>query len=231
MKRSRRVLGEPAAPRAGTRERAERNHKHISFGWAVSLGLLAASGLGCTTGAVPRIGESPPTAKDPADEQKYLEVFQRYSDQHAIYQGVDTRAFVAATVQSKALVEARVRRDGEFRGLPKHEVEQNLLAEQARLEAVREVVLGVHVNEPKYDDFDKADSIWRLTLKSGDEELRPTSVRRLGRSRANLSAIYPYLDTFWVAYVAQFPQVKRFGPLKLRVASVLGQAELQFPAE
>ncbi|MBX7098539.1 MAG: hypothetical protein K1X89_12580 [Myxococcaceae bacterium] len=185
-------------------------------------------GCACATARVPRIGEPPPVVPDAAVESAYQAQIERVSARGAVYDGLDTRVFVAATVQTPAFVEARVRRSGSFKALPAAEVEANLASEQARLSDMVEVVFGVHCNEPKFDDFDKPSSIWRLTLSSGAQELAPREVKRMGRASLDLRSIYPYLDTFWVAYVARFPRpAEEPGAYQLRIASSLGKAELE----
>ena len=55
----------------------------------------------------------------------------------------------------------------------------------------------------------------------------------MGRATLNLRAIYPYLDTFWVAYRVRFSKIEDCAEDKVvvRVASTLGHAGLQFPAK
>lgn len=188
-------------------------------------------GCACATARVPRIGEPPPVVPDATVESAYQALVERSSARGAVYDGLDTRVFVAATVQTPAFVEARVRRSGGFKALPQAEIEANLASEQSRLGDMVEIVFGVHCNEPKFDDFDKPSSIWRLTLSAGGQELAPREVKRVGRASLDLRSIYPYLDTFWVAYVARFPRpAEEPGAYQLRIASSLGKAELELKA-
>ncbi|MBI3182170.1 MAG: hypothetical protein HYZ28_08500 [Myxococcales bacterium] len=191
----------------------------------------------CATGRPPITGEPGPVLADEAAERAYREVLARYTDQHSIYDGVDTRLFAAATYQSPAFVEARVRRMGEFQAQPPELVEAALAKERGALEGIYAFVLGVHANDPRHDDFDRPESIWRLALIAGGHETAPASVRRLGRSDLNLRAIYPHLGQFWVAYEVRFSGEEHGAStvpegaerMTLLVASTLGKAELHFP--
>jgi hypothetical protein len=187
----------------------------------------------CATGHVPRIGEPPPTARDEGAEKAWQLVLTRYSDRAQVYDGLDTRLFCAATLQTPLFVEARVRRMAAFQALPLPEADASLAAEVARLSQSTEVFFGVHANDPRHDDFDRPSSIWRLTLSACGQEYASTEVVRIGRASLNLRAIYPYMDTFWVAYRARFPKIARCEDkvVKLRIASTLGIAKLEFPAE
>lgn len=193
--------------------------------------LVVLAALGCTTARVPLVGEPPPALLDPKAEDAYQAVLERVSARGAVYDGLDTRVFVAATHQSPGFVEVRVRRTGGFKALPQAEIESNLAAEHARLSDTTELLFGVHANDPKFDDFDRPNTIWRLTLVDGAAELSPKRITRLGRGSLDMRALYPYMDTFWVAYVVQFPKATGTGPYVLRVASSLGKTELKLAAE
>ncbi len=195
----------------------------------VALVLLAL--CACTSSRIPRIGEAGPTVKDPAEENAYQALFERYSDREAVYDGLDTRVFFAGTFQAPAFVEARAKRQAQFKALPQEEADALLKSEMASMGSGTEFVVGVHANESRWDDFDKSSSIWRFTLNAGGTDHAPVEVRRVGRSTLDLRGLYSYLDTFWVAYRVKFPKVTATGTMQLRVASALGKATMEFPAE
>ena len=202
---------------------------------ALSASLLAA----CAGARVPTVGEPAPALKDEAAEKAYQETLERYTSRREIYRQLDTRAFAAATYQAPAFVEARVRRQGAFQAQPEALVEANLEKERAALEPFHEFFLAVHLNNTRFDDFDKKGSIWRLALVTPAGELVPAKIERVGRANVNLRATYPYFDDFWVGYRVAFPRSLESGQpsvpegttrLVLRMASTLGQADLEFPA-
>lgn len=188
---------------------------------------------GCVHVRVPRVGEPPPVAEDEAHEKQWQETLTRYSDRAQIYDGLDTRLFIGATYQAPFFVDARVTRLAEFQAVPAGALPGLLDAERLRLSEVTEVFLGVHVNEAKHDDFDRFNSIWKLTLTACQKDYAAKEVVRVGRASLNLRAIYPYLDTFWVGYRVRFPKVETCAEDKvhLRIASTLGLAKLEFPAQ
>ena len=201
--------------------------------------LLGALASGCVT-TPPTVGSEPPTLKDEAAEKAFQEVLARYTGRAEVYQGFDTRLFAAATFQTPAFREARVRRRAEFQHIPAPRVEEMLAEERTEAAQAHTFFLGVHTNDPKYDDFDRRNSIWRVALLTTAGEARPTSIRRIGRTNLDMQASYPYMGTFWVAYRVDFPTTFPDGTpvipagtekVTLRLASTLGTADLVMAAQ
>ncbi len=205
---------------------------------------LAVAALLATACTPPRIGGPPPRLHDRQAEHAYQELLGRYSAHDEVYGGrrfafdpaADARLFAAATFQSWRFREARARRTAAFRSEPPSVLEKRLATERLEDEVANTFFLGVHLNDPLYDDFDRDNSIWRLAMVTGVGEAAPLSIRRIGRSNLNLRALYPYLDDFWVAYEVRFPKRLQDGrvllpegeaTLTLRLASTLGKAELK----
>ena len=201
--------------------------------WA-ALAWAAWTLAACATARIPRVaGDPPPAFSDGEAERAYQAVLDRYTQSRAVYDHLDTNAFVHATWQSPAFVQARVARDARFHALPADEAAKALALEQARLGDAVEFLLAVHVSASTLDDFDRRDSMWRLALDVGGREVTPTQVVRLGRTNPQLRAIYSYLEPFWVAYRVRFPQVELppGQPFTFRLASAAGQADLQYTAD
>jgi hypothetical protein len=199
--------------------------------------LLVASACSLS---VPRVGEEGASVPSSAEETKYQGTLERYTDHAEVYDLLNTRMFTALTYQSWPFREARVHRMALFQVQPQPIVEKNLAAERAAFESFHEFFFGVHLNNSRYDDFDRRNSIWRIALLTDAGETTPSSVERVGRSDLNMRAIYPYMDEFWVAYRLRFPRQLPAGDpvippgtkrLTVRIASTLGKAELHFPAE
>jgi hypothetical protein len=209
----------------------------------VKLKLRAAALLavlaGCTT-TPPTIGDPAPRLTDRRKEQAYQDTFAKYSDRAEIYDGFDTRMFAGATFQTAAFREARVQRLAEFQFLPRPRVDELLAAERAEEAQFNEFHLGVHVNDPRFEDFaNRKRSIWRIVMLTPLGEVEPVSVERIGRANLDMRAMYPYLGVFWVAYRVRFPKVLQDGTsivpesathVTLRLASTLGHAELRMHA-
>ncbi|MFZ5445661.1 MAG: hypothetical protein ACOZQL_37055 [Myxococcota bacterium] len=189
---------------------------------------------GCATGRIPRVpGDPPPAVKDVDAERRYQETLERFTSARGVYDNLDSKVFVQATWQSPTFAEARVRREGLFKAWPEAELEQRLAAERARLEDATELFFAVHANDYRFDDFDRPNTMWRMVLVAGGEELRPLSIERLGRTNVELRSYYSYLESFWVGYRVRFPKhaFAAGETFRLKLASALGQAELPFTAD
>lgn len=194
--------------------------------------VLAVALAGCATGRIPRLGTDPPPADpDAAIESAYQQTLERYTRSQGLYDLFDTRLFVHATWESGAFTEARVRRLARFRAMPVEEERAALEAERQRLRDVVEFHLAVHANDPKMDDFDRGNSMWRLALLVDGREVAPQLVERIGRTTTDQRSIYTYMEPFWVGYRVRFPRPSGGGAMTLKIASSVGRAELAFPGE
>ncbi len=202
--------------------------------WALLLGAF-----GCSL-TPPALGERGPVVKDPETEKAYQAALARYTARAEIYDLLDTRIFAAATYQTWPFRQVRTHRLAVFQVQPAPVEQRHLAEERSEFESFHEFFFGVHVNNYRFDDFDRPNSIWRVALVTETVETTPLKVQRVGRADLNLRAIYPYLDDFWVAYRIRFPITTRNGDpvvppgtstVLLRIASTLGKAEMRFPAE
>jgi hypothetical protein len=209
--------------------------RRLAFG----LGLLCWAALGCSL-KVPRVGEPAPVVADVAAERAYQKTLDHFTANREVYVGFDTRFLAAATYQSPSFRVARVKREAVFLQHPPELVSKALADEERDGAQFIDFVFGVHVNERRFEDFDKKDSVWRVVLVSEAGQTTPLSIERLGRSHLHLRAYYPYLDDFWVAYRFRFPRVTASGQpsvpagaktLTLRIASPLAAADFTVPAE
>lgn len=202
------------------------------------LGALLMALTGCVS-TPPTLGDAPPGFRDERQELGYQSVLEKYTDRAELYSGFDTVLFAAATFQSPAFREARVRRTAHFQALTRERVAELMGQELAEAGRTHEFFLGVHVSNYRYDDFDRASSIWNMVLVTPSGEVKPVSVERVGRADMELRAYYPYLGTFWVAYRVRFPTTFADGTpvippgaerVVLRMASSLGKVEMRVHA-
>jgi hypothetical protein len=204
----------------------------------LGLGVALLALAGCAR-VPPTVGDPAPTVPDVEAERAYTRVLERYSDRGEIYAVFDTRLFAGATLQTPAFREARVRRKAVFEVLPPPKVDALLADERDQAAQAHEFFLGVHVNEPRYDDFGRPDSIWRVVLITPSGEVTPQQIERIGRADLPMRAYYPYVGSFWVGYRVRFPRAFTDGSpviaegtqrVTLRLASSLGQVELEVGA-
>lgn len=204
----------------------------------VAVGALATLG-GCK-GGPPTIGDPPPQLADDGAERAYRDVLTKYSAQAQIYSGLDTQLFTGATFQTWAFRQARVHRLAQFKSMTHTEVDAQLAAEKAEFDQFHVFTLGTWTQDPKFDDFDRKDSVWRIALVADGVEVLPVDVRRVRKVNQDTRAIYPYMGEFWVEYRAKFPKLRSDGTpvlppgtrdVVLQLASTLGKAELRTAAE
>jgi hypothetical protein len=205
----------------------------------VACAVAAAGPWACRSGP-PTIGDPAPALEDPDAERTYREILDRYTGRDEVYAGFDTQLFAGATYQSWVFREARVKRLARFQRMTVEEIEAQMKQERADWEQFHVFELGTWLQDPKFDDFDRKDSVWRIALVTEGIELLPIKVQRESRVDQNVRAIYPYMGMFWVKYRVTFP---RKGPdgspllpngtkeLTLRLASTLGRADLRTQAE
>ena len=201
----------------------------------LGLGALLLALAGCVS-TPPTLGEPAPTFRDERQEQAYQDLLARYTERAELYSGFDTLLFVAATFQTPAFRDARLRREATFRSLPEEKLQQQLAQEMGEAARSHEFFMGVHITNYRFDDFDRPSSIWNLELVTPEGEVGPVSVERLGRADQNIRAYYPYMGTFWVGYRLRFPTAFPDGRpvilpsterVVLRLASTLGRAEMR----
>ncbi|MBI5545303.1 MAG: hypothetical protein HY901_15540 [Deltaproteobacteria bacterium] len=189
----------------------------------------------------PREGAPAPSkVGDRELEQRYQSTLARWTRHAEIYDGLDSRAFVAATFHSMSFREARVARTTAFFALPPAESQALLAVERQGHTEALELLLGMSANERRFDDLARPGSMWRLALVSSAGEVLPLSIDRLPRPDPNLTGLYPYLGPFWTAYRVLFPRTFANGAQVLpqqaqtfvvRLASSLGRVELGFELE
>jgi hypothetical protein len=196
-------------------------------------------GLAGCVSTPPTLGDPAPVLKDERQELIYQQVLERFTDRDELYIGFDTVLFAAATLQTPAFREARIHRATTFQSLSRERSEALLAQELAEAQKTHEFFLGVHVYNYRYDDFDRASSIWSMAMVTPVGEVRPLSVERVGRADMDMRAFYPYLGTFWVGYRVRFPTTFADGKavippsterVVLRMASSLGKVEMRVHA-
>jgi hypothetical protein len=183
----------------------------------------------------PRVGPPAPVVADRAAEERYQLVLARWTRRAELYDGFDSRLFVAAALETMELREAKASRLALFKALAPAEAEPLIAAERAAHAQVLSVTMGVHANERRFDDFASTGSIWRVALVSRTGEAQPVAIVRLPRPDASMRGLYPFLETFWTAYRIDFPRsfpngtqvlAQEPGKVLLRLSSALGKIEL-----
>lgn len=163
----------------------------------------------------------------------------RWSRSAKLYDRFETHAFLSAAYQSSELREQRVGQIADWRRMTAAERSAALDAEAAEGRQWEEFFLAFYTADPKDNDLDTRQSIWRIALViPGDGpvapvELLPAEVK-LVRVDAQLRELYPFVGEFHTAYRVRFPRWKEgvleARPFLLRVAGAEGQMDLDFTA-
>lgn len=196
--------------------------------------VLLAVATACASNRAPHVpGDPAPAVHDSDVEQTYQATLERFTGHGAVYDHLDTKSFFRATWQSPQFIDARVERVAMFKSMPPDERTSMLKAENARVEDATEFFFAAHLNDSKFDDFDRPNSIWRLALLAHGQEFKALAIDRIGRTDVTIRSVYSYMESFWVGYRVRFPKVV-LAPgekMTLRAASALGKAGLDFTAQ
>ena len=195
--------------------------------------------LAACSSVPPRVGEEPPHVPDNQKELAYHDTFDRWTRHAEMYDGFDTRMFMAATFESPEFVQARSQRMAEFLGLPAAEAQAQVARDLADASKGLEFFMGVSTSVRKVNDFGTVNSIWRVSLETSAGEVTPTLIDRISKPDDNLRGLYFYLGDFWVGYRMVFPTTLPNGQpvippgektVTFKLDSALGHAKLEFAA-
>ena len=119
------------------------------------------------------------------------------------------------------------------------EITRKELVQGVEEESTHNFFLSVYTPVKKWNDLDKDDSIWRLTLTDGERSVEASEITKL-RVDANLTKIYPHISDYDFIYLVRFPRSDETNSalitpesdfFKVRIASSLGVAHLDWEIE
>lgn len=194
------------------------------------LALLAPLSVGCAT---PEDRAHPLTSTVPLTPGDYDEVLHDWTRHDEVYDVLYRIAFFHVTYHSPAFRRAFLVRHPDVYG-PGSEEASRLLLTSEHSEEFIEFFLSASTANQRWNDLNRTDSIWRITLKSDDGEAVDGKVERV-KTTANLRAIYPYITPYANTYAVRFPRNTFTGEpvltpsteqLQMRVTSALGEATM-----
>lgn len=175
-------------------------------------------------------------ASDKLTADDYDDVLESWTRKDEIYDGLEHKLFVSATLHSPEFRRAFALAWPNVYGSGGQVTRRELVELTGEVERSHTFFLSVFTAENKWNDFDSADSIWRMTLRSGDVEVEPTAIFEIKKD-ANLTAVYPHIGRFDECYLVRFPMTDHQEKLiitstsesaTLRIASALGTATLDW---
>ena len=164
---------------------------------------------------------------DPQLKGDYGKALKKWSRSVALYGGLETRAFVRVVYLSPEFVDAQARELSRLRAELPDQAAETL---SRMREDYRQPTFFVVAFMPDRtaNDWDQANSVWRLALNLGLGERPPDRILRTEVPfNAELRALYPYLDDYSVAYTLRFPEPS---PPQLETNSTTAQAPAAQPA-
>jgi hypothetical protein len=150
-----------------------------------------------------------------------------------LYDRFETHAISTATYQAPEVRTRRAEQVAAWKAMTAAERADLLAAERAEGERWEEFLVALFTPDPRDNDLDVRQSIWRVALAvDGEPDLLPSEVRII-RPDGTLRDLYPHLHEYDVVYRIRFG--RRPGPalpgraFTLRIAGSEGRMEFAFP--
>ena len=167
--------------------------------------------------------------------EDYPDVLKTWTRSAKVYAVLEDKLFVTATFHSPEFRRVFPIAFPEIYGQGGEITRRELVDLTGDVESYFNFFLAVYTPVSKWNDLDRKDSIWRLTLISfEDVAVGPSQILSI-KIDENLRAVYPYIGHFDKCYLVRFPMTDPMKRLvigaeskgvKLRIASALGVAEL-----
>ena len=159
---------------------------------------------------------------EPKLEGEYGAALKVATREAAVFDNLETRAFVHVIQVTPQLAEAQADKLSALRGEPPSVAAARKA--KARDEAALKPIFFAVVSTPsaQWNDWDQKSSAWRIAL--GPDYLRvPVKMERFERPfSVELLALYPYLDDFHTGYRLEFEGKVEATPL-LQISGALGK--------
>ncbi len=195
----------------------------------------AALALGCVHQYDGSVSLVPRARIEAAD---YDEILDRWTRHDRVYDILQTVLFVDATFHSPEFRVGFLARHRDIYGQGSEEARRLALTDEGAEEGL-EFFISAWTPSDKNNDFEDADSIWRVTLEGDGGARVDGEVRRI-KTSANVRIIYPYVTDFARTYAVRFPRTTPTGAavltgatrrLTLRLTSAAGEATLIWEME
>lgn len=199
-------------------------------GLAALLAVCSALGSACTR--EPAVDLRVPTRTFKAKE--YEGMLKRWTRHRRIIKNFDTNLDVHVTYLSPEFVSAHAALYSKHYRLTRAEKQRYLAKRLAEVQANHEFFLGATTADTTWNDFDRKESIWRITLEDDKgTRVKPLTVKAISIKETHRT-YFPFLTVFHKAYHVIFPRVVGGRPFitdksrwfKLIFASPLGDIEL-----
>ena len=179
---------------------------------------------------------------DPYYTKSYKKVCDQWSQEARIHHGFEVPLIVSATFKSADFRQAYADEYAAAYQLTA-EGKRRFVEDQMKAGHLgHEFLLATFVPEKRWDDFNKADSMWKLFLVNDEgQRVVPVEVRDVKGQKAVMSHFFPYITPWKSVYMVRFPcnisgsnnpiigdNTKQ---MRLIITSVLGTAEMHWNLE
>ncbi len=179
---------------------------------------------------------------DPYHTRAYKKVSNAWTREARIHSGLQVELIVSATFKSAEFRRAYTDEYATAYKLTPEEKEAFWDDQLTAATSGHEFVVASFVPDKKWDDFDKAQSMWRIYLiNDNNERVTPVQVRRVKKNDAVTSHFFPYVTPWKSIYTVRFPwtvsetneAIIKGGTTDVRlvIASVVGTAEMRWQFE
>ena len=175
----------------------------------------------------------------PYHTESYKRVCDQWSQESRIHHGFEVRLIVSATFKSADFRRAYADEYAAAYQLTAEEKGRFVEDQMKASHLGHEFLLATFVPEKRWDDFDKADSMWKLFLVNDEgQRVVPVEVRDVKGQKAVMSHFFPYITPWKSVYRVRFPSNisgsnnpiigDNTKKMRLIVTSVLGTAEMHW---
>lgn len=165
--------------------------------------------------------------------EDYQGVLETWTRSDKVYKRLDNIIFVTATYHSPELRRAFALAFPDIYGHGGDVTRRELVDLTGDVEQFHTFFLTAFTPDRKWNDLEKVDSIWHMTLAGSGSAVNPHTIELVNIDE-NLRTVYPHIDRFDKAYLVRFPLIDTseellIGPetksFTLRIASALGVAQ------
>ncbi len=179
---------------------------------------------------------------DPYHTESYKRVWDQWSQEARIHRGFEVELIVSATFKSAVFRQAYADEYAAAYQLTAEEKTRFVEDQMKASHLGHEFLLATFVPEKRWDDFDKADSMWKLFLVNDEgQRVVPVEVRDVKGQKAVMSHFFPYITPWKSVYMVRFPCIisgsnnpiigDNTKKMRLIITSVLGTAEMHWNLE
>lgn len=137
---------------------------------------------------------------------QYRSALKRWSRETQFYNGLDLQLSVAATFKSRQFRDAYIAEYARTYQLNALETKQLEAEQEKAARRFYEFLIATFVPNQKLDDFEKADSVWRMYLTvSAESRIKPVEVRKMKYSDPEIDHFFPYVNPWKSVYLVRFP--------------------------